>query len=100
MRKNEDNRNDFYNEKCLNVAVPLLKAAMSWTSLEDTGKEEKATLLHFDALDGKELYTTNAVTKDGVSYVRLYITTHDHSNVWSVFVKRDVVYDEERYLPT
>lgn len=99
MKKNEDNRNDFYNEKCLNYAVPLVKAAKSWTSMEDAGKDEKATLLHFDALVGKQLYMANAVSKDNSGYVRLYITNPGHSCVWSVYVKRDILYDEERYHP-
>lgn len=97
MKKNEEHKKDFFNEKCLSVASPLVRATDCWVSIEDAGETAKATMLYFEALEDKKLYTTTAVSKDNASYVRLYITNPAHTSVWSVYVKRESLYDEERY---
>lgn len=97
MKRNEEHKKDFYNEKSLSIAVPLQRATESWLTLEDAGEKEKATMLYFGALEGKKLYTASAVSKNGTSYVRLYIANVTGTFVWSVYVKRESMYDEERY---
>ena len=96
MKKNDDYMEEFLSETCLHVAIPLVKAAMSWMSIEDAGDKEKARELHFDAVNKCKLYMTSA-DKEKKDIVKLYIVNMSNTTVRSLYVKKDIFYPGERY---
>jgi len=96
MKNNDENKKDFQNETCLYVATPLVKATLSWMSIEDAGDKRKARELPFEALGNNKLYMANA-DKEKPDYVRLYIVGPACMIVRSLYVKKDTVYPGERY---
>jgi len=83
--------NEFHNEKNVFIAEPLKRAVQSWLVLEDVGNAEKATELHFDALEGMKLYMANVDTE----FAKLYIVSS--RNIWRVYIKRDTICPGEMY---
>jgi len=96
MKTNKDHKTDFENETCLHVAENLIIATKSWATIEDAGDESKARELHFNALGNNRLYMANA-DKTKPDFVRLYIVGSGNKNVWSVYVKKDILCPGERY---
>ena len=96
MNKNDEYKKEFLNETCLNIAVPLVKAAMSWMSIEEAGDKEKARELPFEALGKSMLYMTN-VDKEKPGFAKLYIVSTGNNTVRRLYVKKDVLYPGERY---
>ena len=96
MKNNDENKKDFQNETCLYVAIPLVKATLSWMSIEDAGDLSEARELPFEALGNNRLYMTNA-DKEKPEYVRVYIVSTACMTVRSLYVKKDTIYPGERY---
>ncbi len=96
MNKNDDYKKEFLSETCLHVAIPLMKAGMSWMFIEDAGKMEKARELHFDAIGNSKLYMVN-VNKGNADFAKLYIVSAGNTIVRRLYVKKDIIYPGERY---
>ena len=74
------NKNQFRNEKDLYVVVPIVQYSVSWRDIADVTDVNKAIILHFEELKGKELYAK--YTRVGEeSLWKTYIVDHDYVNI-------------------
>ena len=89
-----NNWNEFFNDKNLFIAEPILKGTQSWMRQEDIGDSKKARFLPFDALAGNNLYMSS-IRKDNQSYVKLYIKNSRYIRI--VYVRSDAVSQGTRY---
>ena len=96
MNKNDEYKEEFLNESCLYVAIPIMRAGKSWLFIEDVGKKEKARDLYFDALGNSKLYMAS-VNNVHFGFVKLYIVSTGNNTVRRLFVRKELVCPGERY---
>ena len=72
LTKNMMNTIDFRNEGYLYIVEPIVSTTVCWEKISDVNDMNQATTLHFDALNGRELYAKFVRVEDK-SYWKMYI---------------------------
>ena len=74
------NKSQFQNEKDLYVVVPIVIYSASWRNISDVSNMKKSIILHFQEIEGKELYAKYIRVGDE-TFWKTYIVDHEYVNI-------------------